>query len=72
MNPPLLVFFTNNLKAPAFMLAGDNTQQVQAVWILITYKQALYLPTLAGSLFAAKAFQSTELLISTTSLGKPG
>ena len=33
LNPPLLVFFTNTLKALAIILAGENTQQGQAVWI---------------------------------------
>ena len=40
MDSPLLVFFTNNQKALAILLAGDNTQQGQEVWILVNPKQA--------------------------------
>ena len=35
MSTPELVFFTNNLKALAIILAGENTQQGQAEWFLV-------------------------------------
>ena len=41
MSTPLLVFFTNNLKVVAIILAGENTQQGQAVWFLVNPKQVL-------------------------------